>query len=72
MKVTWLPFGYSNPEELENLERYAYRKFYLRPKYIFKKIWKTRSFSDLVRYFKGAVALVKGSYIIPFGKKKSL
>ena len=70
MKVTWLPFGYNSPEELENMERYAYRQFYLRPSYIFKRILKTRSLSDLIRYIKGAIALVKGSYLISLGKKK--
>jgi len=70
MKVTWLPFGYNSPEELENMERYAYRRFYLRPSYIFKRILKTRSLSDLIRYIKGAIALVKGNYLISFGKKK--
>ena len=73
MKVTWLPFGYNSPEELENMERYAYRKFYLRPSYIFRrivKIIKTGSITDLIRHIKGAIALVKGSYLIPLDKKK--
>ena len=70
MKVTWLPFGYSSAEELESMERYAYRQFYLRPSYILKRVLKTRSLSDLIRYIKGAIALVKGSYLIPLGKKK--
>ena len=70
MKVIWLPFGYSSAEELENMERYAYRQFYLRPSYIFKRILKTRNLLDLVRNIKGAIALVKGSYLVPFGKKK--
>ena len=52
------------------MERYAYRQFYLRPSYIFKRILKTRSLSDLIRYIKGAIALVKGSYLISLGKKK--
>ena len=73
MKVTWLPFGYNSPEELENMERYAYRKFYLRPSYILRriaKIIKTGSITDLMRHIKGAIALVKGSYLIPISKKK--
>lgn len=57
--VTWLPFGYKNVQELKNMERYAFRKFYLRPSYIFKRILKLRNFEDLKRHFKGARALIK-------------
>ena len=38
--VTWLPSGYSGVKELEDMQRYAFRKFYLRPSYIFKRILK--------------------------------
>ena len=58
--VIWLPFGYKSVEELKNMERYAFRKFYLRPSYIIKRIMKIRSFEDIKRYIKGAKALVKG------------
>ena len=58
--VTWLPFGYNNAKELKNMERYAFRKFYLRPSYVIKRILKIRSFEDIKRYFKGGTALVKG------------
>jgi len=57
--VTWLPFGYNSIKELKNMERYAFRKFYLRPSYIFKRIMKIRSFEDVKRYFKGGKALVR-------------
>ena len=57
--VTWLPFGYKNPQELKNMERYAFRKFYLRPSYILKRIFKIRSFEDIRRYIRGAKGLVK-------------
>ena len=36
--VTWLPEGYSSPEELKKMQSYAFRRFYLRPKYILKQI----------------------------------
>jgi radical SAM superfamily enzyme YgiQ (UPF0313 family) len=58
--VTWLPFGYKNAKELKNMERYAFRKFYLRPSYVIKRILKIRSFEDIKRYFKGGTALIKG------------
>ena len=57
--VTWLPDGYKNPKELKDMERYAFRKFYLRPSYIFKRILKIRTFEDIKRYLKGGTALVK-------------
>ena len=57
--VTWLPDGYKNPKELKDMERYAFRKFYLRPSYIFKRILKIRTFEDIKRYAKGGTALVK-------------
>ena len=57
--VTWLPFGYSSTEELKNMERYAFRKFYLRPSYIFRRILKLRNFEDLKRHIRGAKALIK-------------
>ena len=58
--VTWLPEGYSSPEELKKMQSYAFRRFYLRPKYILKQILKIRSLQDLRKYFIGAKALVKG------------
>ena len=45
------------------MEKYAYRKFYLRPSYILKRILKIRSFEDLKRYVKGFVGLFKGGYL---------
>ena len=61
-KVTWLPFGYDNPKQLEDMERYAYRRFYLRPSYILKRILKLRKFEDFKRIFKGATGLLKVVY----------
>jgi radical SAM superfamily enzyme YgiQ (UPF0313 family) len=60
--TTWLPFGYKDKEELINMQRYAYRKFYLRTNYIFKRILKIRAFEDIKRYFKGGRALVKAFF----------
>ena len=57
--VTWLPEGYKNPKELKDMERYAFRKFYLRPSYILKRILKIRTFEDIKRYLKGGTALVR-------------
>ena len=59
-QVTWLPHGYKSVKELEEMQRYAYRKFYLRPKYIFFRLIKIRRFEDIRRYIKGGIALIKG------------
>ena len=60
---TWLPFGYKNITQLQEMERYAYSKFYLRPTWILKKIMKIRNFEDLKRYIKGGIGLIKGGYL---------
>ena len=57
--VTWLPYGYKDSQELKNMERYAFRKFYLRPSYILKRILKIRTFQDIKRYIKGGTTLAK-------------
>ena len=61
--TTWLPDGYNSPEELEDMERYAYKRFYLRPSYVARSILKIRSFEDIKRYIKGAIGLIKGGYL---------
>ena len=58
--VTWLPEGYSSPEQLEKMRSYAFRKFYLRPKCILRLVLKIRNFADIKKYFIGARALIKG------------
>jgi len=46
-------------EDLENIVRNAYRSFYLRPKYITKRIMTLRSKRELLHGLRGFVALVK-------------
>jgi len=57
--ATFLPFGYKSFEELEGMRRYAFRKFHFRPRYIFSKIAKIRSFSDIKKYINGFKAVNK-------------
>ena len=49
-----MPYGYKNKEQLMKLEKKAFRKFYLRPKYILGRLRKLRSMEDVKRYAKGA------------------
>ncbi|MBI5797310.1 radical SAM protein [Candidatus Woesearchaeota archaeon] len=50
----FLPFGYKDKNQLIQLNKKAFRKFYLRPKYIMGRLKKLKSFEDVKRYAKGA------------------
>ena len=49
----FLPFGYKNEEEAKKIQKEAFRRFYIRPKYILGRIKKINSFSDIKRYIDG-------------------
>ena len=57
--TTFKPHGYESLEQIDQLKKWAYRKIYLRPKYIFSRLSEIRSFTDIKRNVKGALALVK-------------
>lgn len=50
----FLPFGYKDKKQLMRLEKKAFRKFYLRPKYVYGRLRKLHSMEDMKRYMKGA------------------
>jgi len=52
-KPVFVPKGYKNEEELMSLHKEAFRKFYIRPIYILKRIIKIRSLADLKRNYDG-------------------
>lgn len=56
--ATFLPFGYKDLAELEKTKKYAYRKFYFRLGYIMPKLLSIRSFEDLKRFIRGALAIL--------------
>lgn len=58
--IVFMPEGYSSKEQLWALENKAFRSFYFRPKYILKKLLKTRSLEDIKRYIKGFRLLLSG------------
>ena len=58
--VVFLPDGYKDKQEVWDMERKAFRSFYLRPGYILRKILQIRTWEDVKRYYKGAIALVGG------------
>jgi len=51
--AVFIPKGYKNREEVMQMEKEIFKKFYLRPKYIFGRIMRIRSWRDMKRYLKG-------------------
>lgn len=51
--ITYIPAGYRSKEEVEDMIKKAYRKFYLRPRYFLKHISKIKTFEDIKRYWNG-------------------
>ncbi|MFH1642964.1 MAG: radical SAM protein [Nanoarchaeota archaeon] len=54
----FIPFGYKEKEDLIKVRKYAFRKFYLRPKYILNHLLSIRSYDDLTRLLKGSYFLL--------------
>ncbi len=51
--AVFVPSGYKDRNELLAIHREAFRRFYMRPKFILKKIAKIRSLTDLKRFIAG-------------------
>jgi len=51
-EAVFVPFGYKNKKEVEDMAKKAYKDFYHRPSYIMKSILKIRSLNDIKRYLK--------------------
>ena len=49
---------YLSKEEIKNLHKYAVKRFYLRPKYILKKLREIKSFTQLNNYFKAGLSVL--------------
>jgi radical SAM superfamily enzyme YgiQ (UPF0313 family) len=49
----FVPYGYKSREELLEIHKEAFRRFYMRPKYIAKRISKIRSINDIKRNLAG-------------------
>ena len=48
-----------SPDRLMEIHKEAYLKYYYRPSYILNRILKIRSLSDINRYVKGGLALIR-------------
>ncbi|MBI3034908.1 radical SAM protein, partial [Candidatus Woesearchaeota archaeon] len=59
----FVPNGYKDAKELLDIHKEAFRRFYMRPKFILRRIAKIRSFADIRRNLKGirvVYAMVSG------------
>jgi hypothetical protein len=58
-EAVFIPSGYKNAKELEQMRVYAFRKFYLRPRYLLSKISSIHSFLDVKRYIRGLSLIIR-------------
>lgn len=56
-ELSYVPEGRTS-EEIKDLQRMAFKKFYMRPKKILNLIFKTRSISELSAYYRGFKSLI--------------
>lgn len=49
---------YLSKEEIKNLHKFAVKKFYLRPRYIMKKLTEIKTFTQLLNYFKAGFSVL--------------
>lgn len=62
-EAVFIPEGYKNAHELNMMVKEAYRRFYFRPAYWWKKIKQARSLQDINRYYQGLkIALAMINY----------
>lgn len=50
-EAVFVPFGYKNKKEVEEMCQKGYREFYRRPSYILKTLLKIRGIDDVKRYY---------------------
>jgi len=58
-EAVFIPKDYKNSKELEEMRSYAFRKFYMRPKYFLTRLLSIRGFVDIQRYLRGLRLIVK-------------
>ncbi len=58
-RPVFLPYGYKSREQLLAMHKEAFKRFYMRPKYIVKRIAKVRSLNDIKRNIMG-LRMIKG------------
>lgn len=58
-EAVFIPFGYKDADELLKMRKYAYRKFYFRPKYIMSRFNKIKSWYGIKRHINGLKILIR-------------
>lgn len=53
MKAAYVPKGYRDAQHVEDTVRWAYRKFYFRPRFFWKHVKQIRTWEDIIHYFNG-------------------
>ena len=54
----YMPEGYSSPEEIRQLQKEAFRRFYFRPRYIWNRAKRMRRMDEFMQYLDGARMLL--------------
>ena len=62
--ATFVPYGYKDAAEVQAVKKYAYRRYYIRPAYIFSRLKTIRSPQDLKRFISGALAILEAAAYI--------
>jgi anaerobic magnesium-protoporphyrin IX monomethyl ester cyclase len=57
-KVVFVPHTMTE-DQVRDIINYAYKKFYLRPSYVLKRLRKIRSFEEFLKHIRGARAVMK-------------
>ncbi len=65
-EVVFIPFGYKDVNEILDIRKYAYRKYYFRPRYILSRLTKIKTIYDVKRYWMG-LKLVSLRYLFNYG-----
>lgn len=55
--ATFVPDGYSDLKQIDAMKKFAYRKYYFRPRYVMSRVLSIRGFEDLKRFAKGLTAI---------------
>ena len=54
----FIPFGYKDKKQIEQIERMAMQRFYFRPRYIYGRLKKIKSFSGVWKLIKGLIMAI--------------
>lgn len=66
----FVPHAFPDAKALFAKGRHAYRRFYLRPRYVWRLLTSMRDMADFIRLLRGAVVALRE--VLPFNKRTSL